>query len=86
MPRPRVETISQAIEAADALLVAGSSLKVFSGFRFCRQAVSLGKPVAIINRGQTRADELATLKIERDAGEVLDHLANSTGRASASVL
>ena len=86
VPRPRVETISQAIEAADALLVAGSSLKVFSGFRFCRQAVSLGKPVAIINRGQTRADELATLKIERDAGEVLDHLANSTGRASASVL
>lgn len=86
VPRPRVEAISQAIASADALLVAGSSLKVFSGFRFCRQAATLGKPLAIINRGQTRADELATLKIEADAGEVLDQLASSVGRASASVL
>jgi NAD-dependent SIR2 family protein deacetylase len=86
VPRPRVEAIGNAIASADALLVAGSSLKVFSGFRFCRQAAGLGKPVAIINRGQTRADELATLKIEADAGEALDQLANSVGRASVSVL
>ena len=86
VPRDRVDTISAAIEAADALLVVGSSLMVFSGFRFCRLAHRLGKPLAIINRGQTRADEIADLKIETDAAEALDQLANSAGSASASVL
>ena len=86
VPRPRVEAITQAIEAADALLVAGSSLQVFSGFRFCRQARALGKPLVIVNRGQTRADSLATLKVQADAGEVLDQLANSVGKASERLL
>ena len=85
VPRDRVNRITEAIESADALLVAGSSLMVFSGFRFCRQAAKLGKPIVIINRGQTRADELAALKLEADAGEVLDQLASSLGNASASV-
>jgi NAD-dependent SIR2 family protein deacetylase len=86
VPRTRVGRISHAIERADALLVVGSSLRVFSGFRFCRQARAIGKPLAIINRGETRADELATLKIAADAGEILDQLASSAGIASASVL
>ena len=84
VPRERVNRISAAIARADGLLVAGSSLMVFSGFRFVRQAHALGKPVAILNRGKTRGDELATLKIEEDAGEVLDQLANSVARASSS--
>jgi NAD-dependent SIR2 family protein deacetylase len=86
VPRTRVQAISDALEAADGLLIAGSSLMVFSGFRFCRQASKLGKPVAIINRGKTRGDDLAALKIEADAGEVLAQLANRVGSASASVL
>lgn len=86
VPRERIERITQAIETCDALLVVGSSLMVFSGFRFCRLAHALGKPVLIVNRGATRADDLATLKLADDCEPVLAHLANRLGRASASVL
>jgi NAD-dependent SIR2 family protein deacetylase len=58
------------MEAADALLVVGSSLMVFSGFRFCRMAAASGKPIAAINQGITRADDLLTLKFDASA-EVL---------------
>ncbi|MEE4660162.1 MAG: Sir2 family NAD-dependent protein deacetylase, partial [Halieaceae bacterium] len=85
VPRERVDTINAAIADADALLVAGSSLMVFSGFRFARAAHKAGKPVIIINRGKTRADDLATIKIEEDAAEVLGQLASSAGSASANV-
>ena len=85
VPRPRVDRITAAIEQADGLLVAGSSLMVYSGFRFARQAHAAGKALVIINRGQTRADELVTLKVEEDAGDALDQLASSLGSASASV-
>ena len=81
VPRERVDATRQAIEHADALLVAGSSLRVFSGYRFVRMAHELGKPIAIVNRGVTRADELATLKINEDAGEVLDQFASSVCNA-----
>lgn len=77
VPRPRVDRVSAAVDAADALVVVGSSLMVYSGFRFCRQAVAAGKPLVIINRGTTRADDLATLKIERDGAEVLGALRNA---------
>ena len=53
----------KAVERADALLVVGSSLMVFSGFRFARRAGELEKPVAIVNRGRTRADDIAALKL-----------------------
>ncbi|WLI91305.1 NAD-dependent protein deacetylase [Massilia sp. R2A-15] len=59
------------VEAADALLVVGSSLMVFSGFRFARMAAAAGKPIAAINLGITRADDLLTLKIDASAEEVL---------------
>jgi NAD-dependent SIR2 family protein deacetylase len=81
VPRERVETTVAALHNCDGLLVAGSSLQVFSGFRFCRLAHQLGKPITIINRGKTRADDLATLKVEEDAGEVLDQLASKAGKA-----
>jgi NAD-dependent SIR2 family protein deacetylase len=54
------------------LLVVGSSLMVFSGFRFARRAVDLGKPVIVINNGLTRADALAALKVEGECGALLD--------------
>ncbi len=76
VPRDRVSIAMQAVERADALLVVGSSLMVFSGFRFARRAAELGKPIAIVNQGRTRADELATLKNDADCADVLSHVAN----------
>ena len=60
-----------ALADADALLVAGSSLMVYSGFRFVRQAHDAGLPIAIVNRGRTRGDDLADLKVEGDVGSLL---------------
>lgn len=71
VPRERVDAAYAAVTEADALLVVGSSLMVFSGFRFARRCVELGKPLIIINRGQTRADDLATEKIDADCGAAL---------------
>jgi len=72
-----VHKAMQALAKADALLVTGSSLMVYSGFRFCREAQKIGKPIAIVNNGLTRADELAALKIEGDCGERLGKLSTS---------
>ena len=60
-----------ALAGADAMLVAGSSLMIYSGFRFVRLAHEAGLPIAIVNRGRTRADDLAELKIEGDVGSTL---------------
>lgn len=67
IPRARVQQCEQAIADADGLLVVGSSLQVYSGFRFCKQAAQLGKALIIVNEGRTRADSLATFKIEQQA-------------------
>jgi len=66
------------------LLVAGSSLMVFSGFRFCRDAHQRSQPV-VINDGLTRADELAVLKVSGDCGQRLRVLAdrNSESRTTS---
>ena len=78
VPRERVRAATDAVASAGALLVVGSSLMVFSGFRFVRQAVEIGRPVAIVNQGRTRADDLATHKFDLDCGDMLlrtlDHL------------
>jgi NAD-dependent SIR2 family protein deacetylase len=71
-----VEQAYSIIDDADALLVAGSSLTVFSGYRFVRRAAAVGKPVAIINRGPTRGDDLADVKIENGCSEMLALLAD----------
>jgi NAD-dependent SIR2 family protein deacetylase len=63
-----------AMDAADALLVVGSSLMVASGFRFCRMAAVSGKPIAAINLGITRADDLLNLKIDGSAERLLPAL------------
>lgn len=72
VPRERVLRAREALAAADAMLVAGSSLMVWSGFRFARFAHEAGLPLAILNRGRTRADEFASLKIDGDIGATLD--------------
>jgi len=71
VPTARYEDARDALASAEALLVAGSSLMVYSGFRFVRQAHDAGLPIAIVNRGRTRGDEFADLKIEGDVGTVL---------------
>lgn len=71
VPRQRVAKASASVDRSDGLLILGSSLMVFSGFRFARQAHAQGKPVVIINQGKTRADEMATLKVAGDCAEVL---------------
>ncbi|MGB5447855.1 MAG: NAD-dependent protein deacetylase [Woeseiaceae bacterium] len=71
VPKQRVQNAADAIDRADALLVVGSSLMLFSGFRFARQAREQGKPIAIINNGRTRADDIAEIKVEADCGDAL---------------
>lgn len=71
VPRERVAEARRALAESDALVVVGSSLMVFSGFRFAREANASGKPVVIVNRGRTRADDLASVKITADCGETL---------------
>ena len=71
VPRLRYERARDALQVSDAMLVAGSSLMVYSGFRFARMAHEAGLPVAVVNRGRTRADGFAALRLEADVGEAL---------------
>jgi len=74
VPRERVAAVREALAQADAVLVAGSSLMVYSGYRFVEEAVAAGKPVAAVNRGRTRADSVLTLKVEAEVGAALEAL------------
>lgn len=74
VPRQRVTDALAALQAADAVLVVGSSLMVFSGYRFVHAAVRAGKPVAAVNLGRTRADPLLSLKVEQPCAEALAFL------------
>src|SRR5581483_9847054 len=76
VPKAVVEQAYSLAEGADALLVAGSSLTVFSGYRFVRHAAARGIPVAIVNRGSTRGDDLATVKVDGGCSELLALLAD----------
>ncbi|MDF9876897.1 NAD-dependent SIR2 family protein deacetylase [Cellulosimicrobium cellulans] len=77
VPRERVDRAYAMVDEGDALLVAGSSLTVMSGLRFVRHAAKAGKPVVIVNRGWTRGDPLATLKVDAGTTETLTTLAHS---------
>lgn len=89
VPKDLVAQSYSIVEQAEALLVAGSSLTVFSGYRFVRHAAAGGIPVAIVNRGNTRGDDLADVKIDGGCSEILTLLAGElpgrdpTGRLSA---
>ncbi len=71
VPKSRVDSAFASLDAADVLLVVGSSLTVFSGYRFVLRAVAAGKPVAIVNRGPTRGDAHATARIDGSAAHAL---------------
>jgi NAD-dependent SIR2 family protein deacetylase len=76
VPKGRVDEAYSLVDGADALLVAGSSLTVYSGYRFVRHAATSGIPVAVINRGRTRGDDLATVKIDTGCSPMLALLAD----------
>jgi NAD-dependent SIR2 family protein deacetylase len=77
VPPARVRACYDAVDAAGALLVAGSSLTVQSGLRFVRRAHQHGIPVVLVNRGATRGDPLVTVKIDAGCTPVLRALERS---------
>ena len=79
VPLQRVSRCYAAVDGADALLVAGTSLTVMSGFRFVRHAAGRGIPTVIINRGRTRGDDLAALTLDGGCSELLTALADCLG-------
>ena len=74
VPKARVEAAYALVEHADVLVVLGSSLTVMSGLRFVRHQARLQQPVVIINRGHTRGDDLATVKIDSGCSETLSEI------------
>lgn len=72
IPTVRAEQAETAMQAATGLLVVGSSLMTYSGYRFCLWAQAQDKPIVIINNGKTRGDELATAKVGGSCSEVLE--------------
>jgi NAD-dependent SIR2 family protein deacetylase len=72
----------QALSEAGALLVVGSSLTVWSGYRLVRAARDAGKPVYVLNLGPTRADGEVTMKVEAPAGAALGAIASRMGIAN----
>jgi NAD-dependent SIR2 family protein deacetylase len=74
VPPARVAAAGQALERSDAMLVVGSSLMVYSGYRFAQAAAATGKPIACVNLGRTRADELLTLKVSAPCATALSFL------------
>jgi NAD-dependent SIR2 family protein deacetylase len=81
VPKDVVAKACSLVDQAEALLVAGSSLTVFSGYRFVRHAAALGIPIAIVNRGRTRGDDLATVKVDGGCSELLTLLASELAGA-----
>ncbi|MDO9519053.1 MAG: NAD-dependent protein deacetylase [Pseudohongiella sp.] len=75
VPRARVDSVFSALHNSSALLVIGSSLMVYSGFRFAREAHLKKKPLLILTQGKTRADDIASVKID---AEIVETLARAT--------
>ena len=82
VPRERVTMAMQGVTESDAMLVVGTSLMVFSGYRFAREAAAAGKPIATVNLGRTRADDLVSLKVRRSCTEALAFLLEEDSRAA----
>jgi NAD-dependent SIR2 family protein deacetylase len=74
VPRARVVAGMAKLTYADAMLVIGSSLMVYSGYRFVRAFAQAGKPIVAINLGRTRADELLALKVAEPCSKALAFL------------
>ncbi|PDH31364.1 MAG: hypothetical protein CND57_02265 [SAR92 bacterium MED-G29] len=71
IPKPRLIDVSHQMELADGLLVLGSSLVVYSGYRICLEAARQHKPIIIVNQGITRADHIASEKTEERCSTIL---------------
>jgi NAD-dependent SIR2 family protein deacetylase len=76
VPKDRVEATLTALDRSAMLLVVGSSLTVWSGYRFAVAARERGRKVAIINQGETRADAIADVRVEGECGCVLTEMLN----------
>ncbi len=74
VPAERVQRAFAAVDKADAMLVVGSSLMVYSGYRFAKAMADAGKPIAAVNLGTTRADDLLTLKVIERCADALSFL------------
>jgi NAD-dependent SIR2 family protein deacetylase len=74
VPQERVTAAMEAVVRADAVLVIGSSLMVYSGYRFAHAASKAGKPIAAVNLGRTRADALLALKVNQPCVSALAFL------------
>lgn len=85
VPRDRVALCFSLVESARALMVLGSSLTVMSGRRFVLRAVKNGIPVAIVNQGPTRADDVATVRVDAPLGRVLPALLQMVAQRDAGL-
>ncbi|HZH17537.1 MAG TPA: NAD-dependent protein deacetylase [Archangium sp.] len=77
VPPPTVEAAFSLLEEGDALLVVGSSLAIYSGFRFLQRAADRHMPIGLVNMGECRGGELVDVRVEARAGEVLPRLAEA---------
>ena len=67
VPRSRVDAVRAELSRSDAVLVVGSSLMVYSSFRFAKEARTLGLPLTAVNQGRTRADDWLDCKWASDS-------------------
>jgi NAD-dependent protein deacetylase/lipoamidase sirtuin 4 len=84
VPKDRVALAYEVLDSAAALVVVGSSLTVWSGFRFVRYASEHALPIVVVNLSETRADTLAALCVPARAGEILPELARALAPASGA--
>jgi NAD-dependent SIR2 family protein deacetylase len=84
VPPPTVEAAFSLLEEGEALLVVGSSLAVFSGYRFVLRAAERHMPIGLLNIGESRGAALASVRVEAKAGEVLPELASLLVGASGA--
>ena len=82
VPRERVQLAFSALGSADAMLIVGSSLMVLSGYRFATAMAEAGKPIAAVNLGKTRADDLLSLKVTQPCADALAFLLACESAAS----
>ena len=83
VPAERVRRAMAALEAADAMLIVGSSLMVLSGYRFAKAMAQAGKPIAAVNLGRTRADDLIALKVAAPCADALSFVLAGVGARAA---
>lgn len=82
VPKARVFGALEQLKQSDAMLVVGSSLMVYSGFRFCKRAEEWDIPICALNSGKTRADELLSLKLDQTISETLSRTLDTLTRPS----